>query len=73
MGLSGSKIKHESKIPGGIKSLDSKQFDDIKFQIKNCICKIEVDKPKKILGTGFFCKIPSSDRLRLITVLGNNL
>jgi hypothetical protein len=69
MGVSRPKMKLESKIKVTPYPLDSRQMDDISFQMKNCICKIEVDKPKKIVGTGFFCKIPSSDRLRLLTVL----
>ena len=83
MGTSKPKIKHDNKMEAsnqnikleckpknGVDSLEGEQLNDISFQMKNSICKIEVDKPKKIVGTGFFCIIPSSvDRLTSFTVL----
>ena len=56
MGVSRPKIKLERKIPGRPDTFDSRQMEKISFQMKNCICKIEVDKPKKLLELDFFAK-----------------
>ena len=42
----------------------------ILFQMENCICKIIKDNGTK--GTGFFCKIPFSDKNNLLNVLITN-
>jgi hypothetical protein len=68
MGLSRSKPKLEIKR-GGVDSIDSSQMEDIQSQMKNCICKIIVEKEKKNFGTGFFCKIPFPDTLNPLPVL----
>ena len=45
-------------------------LDKILDQMKYCVCKIYIDDGKK--GTGFFCKIPFSNKENLLPVLITN-
>ena len=59
--------KKESHLDGYPDSLSPEQMEQALFQMKNCICKIKLEKG--IIGTGFFCKIPSVNKFELIPVL----
>jgi len=68
MGLSKSKprIKLECKPNDAVDSEDPEKMKKILSQMETCICKI---RNKKVVGTGFFCKIPFPNRLRFLPVL----
>ena len=63
--LSRLPYKPEGKVKGGVPRLNKKQLDEIIFQMDNCVCKIK----NKIIGTGFFCKIPFPDNFKFLPVL----
>ena len=57
--------KPEGIVNGGVPRLNTEQLNEILFQMKNCVCKIK----HKIVGTGFFCKIPFPDNFHFLPVL----
>ena len=57
----------EAHLPDTFKSFNSYQLEKVKFQMKNCICKIRLGYGK--IGTGFFCKIPFPDTFSFLPVL----
>ena len=60
MGNQDDKNENKIKIHDGPDSLSSDQMEQALFQMKNCVCKIELSNGG--IGTGFFCKIPSSSK-----------
>jgi len=52
------------------KPVSFENTEKILSQMKNCICKIHKNNGKK--GTGFFCKIPYTNKSKLLTVLITN-
>ena len=48
-------------------SFSSYEINHVKFQMKNCICKIKINN--KINATGFFCKIPFPHQSNLLHAL----
>jgi len=66
MGVSKSRFKLECKSNDADDFEESDKIKKILFQMENCICKIV---NKKVVGTGFFCKIPFPNRLRFLPVL----
>ena len=54
-----------SPIPISIQGIET-----ILFQMKNCVCKIYVNKTK---GTGFFSKIPYKNKLLPVLITNNHI
>ena len=66
MGNKLSIFQEKSKIRDNLFSLSPEQKELILFQMKNSIYKI---KFKNEVGTGFFCRIPSSNKKYLLHIL----
>ena len=63
-------IIKEKYIEGSVDPLYYQSLERILFQMKNCICKINI---KEIKSTGFFCKIPFPDLAHSFSVLATTM
>ena len=62
-----TEYKKEALSGKSPKSLNTYQMEKATFQMKNCVCKIELDN--EIFGTGFFCLIPFPNKYSPLPIL----
>ena len=67
MGCGAHNYKKEVKLDNQPDSLSKEKMERVLFQMKNSVCKINLSNGGS--GTGFFIKIPSSNKLTTIPVL----
>jgi len=59
-------MKKENIIKNYPKPITIEQTDIILQQMKNCICKIYINRGK--IGTGFFCHIPYKNEILQVLI-----